>query len=405
MFKKLTTITETTDKRYGTWLFYTALGLFLLSFSWLWPFNLPFAVTPLTGWLVTIAQALCCLRIALFGWKHPRYVLACAVVILFLQCSSHLSHEKNILYTFMVVAASRGVSIKPLLKIYLVAFIIVLCLVPILYAMGWSSDIVKHKWGMTGHSWGFINPNRLAFLMQMLVFLVLILFRASKTAVVWAVCWTAAALVGWITLSMTSVVVLLITPLLFYGFRHYTCPPMALAAVPLLLTLLSIALAFAYGPSTGSTTFESRFSIPSMVFQSDGLSLMGHEGHFVSSWVAIRKGVEPFYMNNLYLSLVIRNGVLTTILTLTLYGHYLYRMARLRQPLILAMAVSVAVSGLMQMFALYIALNFLLLYEFHQQTATAPPPSSPGFATSPARSRPAPARSDLQSDRTEYQHL
>ena len=67
----------------------------------------------------------------------------------------------------------------------------------------------------------------------------------------------------------------------------------------------------------------------------------------------------------MYLDLVIRHGIITALIVLVFYSHYIYRMGRMNNPQILAMTICLALSGLMQQFPLYIALNFLLLYFFH----------------------------------------
>lgn len=357
---------EILDRKYGTWLFCTALVLFLVSFSWFGYSGKLSNLSHYIGYLEIIARIICCVRIGLLCWKYPRYVLFCALILFILYLSSHLSRSSFLLHSAMVVAASKDEDINKILKIFLTIYLFLLFVFPILYVMGWTEDVVKHKCEFVGHSYGFLNPNRLAFLMQMLVFLVILFFRIRRTWIVWLISYCAALLIGWLTLSMTSVIILLLFPLIYYCIKNHPFPTIWFALIPLILTLLSIVFSLYFGPSTGSSTFESRFSIPSLIWEDHGLSLLGQNCGFITAWDAIKRGVEAFYMNNAYLDLFIRHGVITALITLAFFSHYLYRMGRMNNPLSLAMAVCLAISGLMQLFFLYIVLDFLLLYYFQK---------------------------------------
>ena len=358
-------IIEKLDRKYGTWLFYTALFLFLVSFSWFWNSHIPTPIIQLRILLVYLYQVIFLVRIGLLCWKYPRYVFLCAAIITILYLSSHLSKSSMILNTALVIAASRDVNMKTTLRIYLIIFLILLLVTPFTCSMGWTGDIIKHKFGLTGHSWGFFNPNRYAFFLQMIVFLVFLCFRTRKTWVLWVGSYVAAAVIGLVTLSTTSVIVLLLFPPLYYCLKQRFYPPVLFASIPLFLTLLSVGLSWYYGPSTGDTTFESRYSIPHLVYEHQGFSLFGQDCGFITWREALKKSVEPFYINNMYLDLIIRHGVVTALIVFVFYSHYIYRMGRMDNPQILAMTICLALSGLMQQFPLYIALNFLLLYFFH----------------------------------------
>lgn len=195
-------IIEKLDRKYGTWMFYTALVLFLVSYSWYWCSKTPSLILAITKYSTIIAQIICCIRLGLLSWKYPKYVLLCALIIALLYLSSHLSHSTMLLNTAMFIAASRDEDINRIVSVFLVVYLIVLIVVPATYVLGWTGDIVKHKCGLVGHSWGFINPNRFAFIAQMLIFMVFLYFRIRKTWIVWLISYSFAAVIGLITLSM-----------------------------------------------------------------------------------------------------------------------------------------------------------------------------------------------------------
>ena len=357
---------ETVDRKYGAWVFYVALVLMLTSTSWFWLDDIPSEIRLISKRFLQLGQTLCCLRIALLSWKYPRYVILCAVIISLVYYSYLLSHANMLVKTVMLVAASRDADIKVILRIYLVIFLTMLFLGPVTLIMDWTADIVKHKYNHVGHSYGFYNPNRYAYLMQMLILLVIYVLHIRRFLWVAIISWVSAVVVGWMTLSATSVIVLMSFPLAYYWLKHHTIPPLWLAILPFLLTVLSVGLAFYFGPSTGDTTFESRFSIPYLLFERYGLSWLGQDCGIVTWRTAFREGIEPIYINNLYLSLFVKNGVIVALLILVLYGLYLYRMGRLRNPLLLAMALCLAISGLMQLYPHNIMLDFLLMYFFQE---------------------------------------
>lgn len=366
MVNNLKSFIEIVDRKYGTWVFYAALVLMLTSTSWFWLDEIPSEIRWLSKRFLQLGQTLCCLRIALLSWKYPRYVIICAVIIGLVYFSYLLSHANMLVKTVMLVAASRDADIKMILRIYLVIFLSMLFLGPMTLLLDWTADIVKHKYNLVGHSYGFYNPNRYAYLMQMLILLLILVLRIRRCLWVSIICWISAVVVGWMTLSVTSIVVLLFFPLVYYWLKHHTIPLHWLALLPCLLTVLSVGLSIYFGPSTGETTFESRFSIPYLLFERHGLSWLGQDCDIVTWEKAFREGVEPIYINNLYLSLFMKNGVIVAFLILALYGLYLYRMGRLRNPLLLSMALCLAISGLMQLFPLNIMLDFLLLYFFQE---------------------------------------
>ena len=362
MVNELKSYIERVDRKYGTWIFYVALVLMLTSTSWFWLDDIPRDIYVFSKRFLKLGQLLCCIRLALLSWKYPRYVILCAAIISLFYFSYLLSHGNMLLKTVMLVAASRDADIKVILRIYLVIFLTMMFLGPMTLLLDWTGDIVKHKYNHVGHSYGFYNPNRYAYLMQMLILLVILILHIRKTLWVTIICWAAALVVGWMTLSTTSVIVLFLFPFVYYWLKHHTIPLLWLALLPCILTVISIGLSFYFGPSTGDTTFESRFSIPYLLFERHGLSWLGQDCGIVTWKKAFREGIEPLYINNLYLNLFLINGVIVAFLMLALYGLYLFRMGRLRNPLLLSMAICLALSGLMQLFPLNIMLDFLLMY-------------------------------------------
>ena len=230
---------------------------------------------------------------------------------------------------------------------------------------GWTNDIVKHRFDLVGHSWGFNNPNTLAFLMMMSTFLVLQYWDVKQTKVIWIACWSTAILIFFCTLSLTAIFIILLIPLFEYIQKYYRTPTWCLALFPSVCLLTSILLSFYYGPSYGLTTFESRFSIPALVFQNYGLSLFGQEYGFVSIFTAWVTGEQPLCVDNLYMHLFLCNGIIIALFVIIFLSHLLYLIGDRGNPLLVSSAIGVTLYGMMETISIDVIANFMLLYYFH----------------------------------------
>ena len=362
------------NDKYGVWVFY--LGLFLMIVSRYWfavDEEAPRAYFRLRRVLLNTGQLLLFARTLLLLRKYPLYVLCCIVMLPIIMHSSSLSGWKLLLYSFLIIVASRDANIKITLRVFLVAFSLILITGIICFSVGWFSDITKHRLGIVPHSYGFTSPNTLAFLILLFILLILHYWNVQKTIVIWITCWTTAIFVGILTLGFTSVFILLLIPVLYYCLKSNSIPSWCLALLPWCCLLVSILLSCYYGPSYGETTFESRFSIPALVYQNHGLSFFGQDYGYVSFQKAWRTGAHPLCVDNAFMHLVLCDGLVIALFVFIFLSHYLYKVGNLRHPLLVSSAVGLILSGLMENIALDAMSNFLLLYYFLQYT----PPTKP----------------------------
>lgn len=188
---------------------------------------------------------------------------------------------------------------------------------------------------------------------------------SSRQKSFWMICWSAAILIFFCTLSLTAFIILLLIPLFEYIQKLYRIPAWNLALFPSVCLLTSILLSFYYGPSYGSTTFESRFSIPALVYQNYGLSLWGQEYGFVSNFTAWITGEQPLCVDNLYIHLFLCNGVIIALFVIIFLSHLLYLIGSWGNPLLVSSAIGVTLSGMMETIPIDVIVNFMLLYYFH----------------------------------------
>ena len=358
------TLAEAAARPCAVWLFYAGLLLYLLGGlpirrAELTPAVL-YQVQPILG---HIGAGLLLLRLLTLFPVHPRYTLSCLCLLAVFRFSYFLSGPRtlNLFQVALVVAASREADAKVALKIYLGYLIFFLLLCPVLYAGGWAGSVVKHIGSLRGGSFGFPNPNTLATFLAMSVFLGLLMARRTRPVVALTVCWMAAALVFFLTLSRTFTILLLALPLLWWLFHRTAPEPGLLAALPAALLLLSVLLAACVGPGYGANTFDSRFSIGALVFQQCGLSLFGQDC-FLQGWF---RGLYPYHLDvdNGFLSLLLCSGVLPALVTLVFLTLFFRLIGKKGDPLLTAVACCILLSGLMEKVPFRIHHTFLpLLY-------------------------------------------
>lgn len=354
------------NDKYGALLFY--IGLFLLIVSRYWFLTnkeTPNAYYILYALFHYAGRLLILCRLLLFSHKYPLYVLFCIVIGVFLLYSYSLSGFRTLIYSFIIIAASKDANIKVILNVFLLAFLLVLCMGLVFWNCEWISDLVKHKFDLIGHSWGFMNPNFLAFFMLMATLLVLQYWDIKQTKVIWITCWSVAFLVFKLTLGLTSVIILLLIPIIYYFLKHYSIDTRYLAFLPWFFLLTSIILSCYYGSTYGETTFESRFSIPALVYQKHGLSLFGQEYGYVTFFASFVTGEHPLCVDNLYMHLVLCDGVIIALFVFIFLSHYLYKIGKWGHPLLVSSAIGFTLSGMMENQPIDALLNFMLLYYFH----------------------------------------
>ena len=243
-------------------------------------------------------------------------------------------------------------------RIFRVFFLLAL---PASYLLGWAGNLVKHIGSLQGSSFGFKSPNSLAAFLALAVSVGLYLTKERRWAVVFAVCWSAAVLTFLLTLSRSQVLLLVVLPVLHLFLQKFRPKPWLLAALPFACLALSVLLAIHYGPGYGTNTFESRFSIPALVYEKYGLSPFGQECG-LRNWF---KGVYPYRLaiDNGYLALLLCRGVFICLAALAVMAHLLYLVGKKGDALLTAMACCMTVLGMMEGIPFFVKFSFLpLLY-------------------------------------------
>ena len=346
-----------------SWLFYIGLFLFLLSESICLPTEQAApAVYQFQHIVGQLGRGLLFLRLLTLLPRHPRYVLVCFCLLASLKLSHILACPGSLRLhrVALVVAASRDAKTNTALKTFLAYVIFFLLACPISYLVGWTGNETTHFGWLQGDSFGFRNPNSLAAFITMAVFLGFYLSKERRAVVIWAVCWSAAILTYLLTLCVTQTLLLAILPVIYLLFQWKYPKPWVLAAVPVFCLAGSVILACYFGPGYGSTTFESRFSIPALVYEQYGLTPFGQNLH-LRDWF---KGEPPYYLpiDNGYLDIFLCKGVVMGIVTIAFFTHLLFLIGKNRDNLLSAVACCMMLSGVMECIPFTLRFAFLPLF-------------------------------------------
>lgn len=317
----------------------------------------------------SVAIALWGCRILLLSYRNPKYFLCCLIILSALYIVFRQSGSGGILYSGMAVAASRGCNYRTVLRIYLIAFLLVLCITPIFFSLNWTTDIGKHIGTAVGHSWGLSNPNILGTLILLLTILTILNFKNLRTRQIYAICFLGAIIAGATTLSRTSVLLLMVFPFMLTIFNRYHIDPKCWMILPMAGFAVSLGLAAFYGPSHGATTFESRFSIPYLLYEKHGISCFGQKCTSIVTWhKAFKTGQEALYLNNIYLGIVLQYGILAWTIAMGFMSLLFHRIGSCNNSTIKAAAVIIFLLGFSQLYPLQLRMNFILLSFFSMET-------------------------------------
>ena len=355
----------------GPWLFYVGFSLLLLNVNYMWlSDDMPGSVSQFRYFISQTGKALLYLRLALMFVHHPRFVSCYVVLRLFLVFTLAAGGDHFINSLFLVLAASRDTDIRYTLRIYFCAFIFFLLTSFLCYSLGWADDITRQRWGMTGHSYGMVNPGTLSVVLLMFSIYTMLSVRVKERPVIALslFCVFMSILAFSLTLRLTENIVLLMIPVFYVAFFNRPSLLRWLPFVPLAFLLLSVLLAAYYPPGDGTTTFECRFSSAHMVFERDGLTLFGQDCGIVGLKTAWTHNIPPFTIDNGYLRLFLRNGLLLGSFVMVLWTFLFHRISKMGNPLLAAIALAVAIEGMMESWVFGVYYNFVLLFLFHRFT-------------------------------------
>lgn len=340
-------ISEMAD-RFGTGLFHAGLVMMLLSYR-MYEFSGP-CPDSIYMYLWRAAFVTLCLRTALLIPEKPRYAAVSLSIIAVSTVLFTISDNKEILTMAALVCSAQGVSRKDFLRTYIITVAVILVTAVPLFSCGIIADVGKHWHGWTGHSLGFSNPNALAMSIMTLTCAILC-FKGPKDVLhLAAVTSTVAVLVGLLTLSRSTSILLLSLPLWYLLMMRHKPSPALFAALPVVGLLGSMLLALYFGPVEGDVSLVSRFSIPRLMVADYGLSAFG--------------GTDfPLPLDNHFLGSMLMHGLVPGTVLLLLYCGFHYKVANSGEPMLMAMSFVLFLMSFVEYAPMNLIFNFLFVYS------------------------------------------
>lgn len=351
------------NDRVGPWLFYMGFALLFLTLNYLWVTeDFPRGLNLFCYYASQCGRGILCLRLLLMVVQHPRYVIGCVTMGIALLFILAPGEDYNLVSLLLVLAASRDSDIRVILRIFLIAFILHLVSALLFYKLGWSADIVRHRWGLTGHSYGTINPGILAQKIMLTVMLALVYFREKRCSVIGVTSFLGAICVIALSLRLSESIGLLLIPLLYLCFSHYKISSSWLVMLPWGCLLVSVVLAWWYGPGYGATTFDSRFSVPCLIYDRFGVGLFAQDCGLIGYKEAWSNGIEPLAFDNMYLRIFLHDGMMAGTGVMAFLSYLMYHIGKIRNPLLTTVATVFIIEGLMEELPVEVCKNFTLFY-------------------------------------------
>lgn len=367
-------LTKWNDK-YGPWLFYIGFGLVMLSFNFLWLSDeAPSAISDIQRVALLTGKRLLYLRVLLMFTRHPRLVIGYFVFRLYVAFSIAAGGDQIINLSALAITASCDTNVRVTLRIYASVFLTFIVIAFSLYFLGWAEDILRHRWGMTGHSWGFNSPARPSFTLVGLTMVGLLLFETRWDSqngrghlligkhLLFLSTFLMAVLVFVMTKRLSEPICLLLLPLVYLLFQQKPALMRWLWLMPLACLLVSVFLAWWYGPGYGSTTFESRFSIARMIFDRNGLTLLGQDCGLVGFRAAWKNNIHPLALDNSYMRQFLHNGLIIGSIVIFVWSFILFRIGRMKSFLLASLGVVMSIWFIMESVVFNVHCNFLLFY-------------------------------------------
>lgn len=353
------------NDKYGVWIFYAALILMTIGGYWFWFTGVPPRIPWIFAYCTLLGSKFCYLRIVLFLRRQPIYsILSLLLLAFFYYQDNYIIKDKFIYLSLLTIIAAREADSRRTLVLYIGTCVSVVITAVFFYHLGWSADIQKHTFSLAGHSWGFSNPNQFGLLLVSLTLAAIAWWQPKEEWKICMICIAGACLTGLITLCATGALSLLAFPVVHYIIKKYPLYPLLWGAMPIVCFILSIGLALYYGPSMGSTTFESRFSMSYMQYLETGIHWVGQDCHLIPLKTVLREGIDAICLDNTYLRIPLEFGIIPSFIIYGLLCYNIYLIAQKHSPILLAIALCFLLIGFCETASLRSRINFSLLFSF-----------------------------------------
>lgn len=350
--------------KYGPWLYYIAFFLFLVRGNQLYPFF----EFDCWRWVNYAGVILCLSRLLLLYPRYPRYALFCIGISVLMQILVKTGCNVEFFKTILLVSCARDTKIKNSLFLLIIFHLLQISAAFILYNLGITSDIKEHWGTWTGHSYGLSNPNLLAISLSTITHCWIMFKKITNFWHLTILCWSMALAIELITLGTTCSICLFLLPPIYYIVKYEVwrikISPWTFSLLPLTGILISIILSYIVGPEEHGSSFLSRFCMPYLIYQQYGLNWFGM-ADILSPQLPSPDNPDPLFIDNLYLSIFLGNGIIAGSIFLVFFLFVLYNIGKNKNPMLHAITLCFLLIAFMEIYAdnVYYNITFLYIWE------------------------------------------
>lgn len=270
--------------------------------------------------------------------------------------SFYFSGAANLMIFFLFLIASEGVDIDYFVRTNIVIRSTLTLLTIILNYFGITKDITMYREGAIRHSLGFGHPNTLGIYLFVIFIEYLYLRWKKLNSIDLVSTFIFAYIVNSITGSRTAVIMILVSGLMALIFKYINLYQHRIlsgffVAVPIIMSLISFMIIKYVTP--GSSLF---FYINKMVsgrltnyinaMNTYGISIIGQPTPLLSQSYQQMYNLSPFYLDNSYLVLGVRYGVIVLLLFLAILTVLIIHTIKLKNYAVLLLVLAYSLYGL-----------------------------------------------------------
>ena len=306
-----------------------------------------------------------------YNKKEFRHISAFFLLIMVVFFNSK---ERDLFILGTLILSSKGVNFRKLVKIDFITRLWGITMTIILCLIGVINDFIMYRYDLNNfiieirHSLGFIHPNTLSVNILILLMGYIYLRYKNIKLIEFILIFIIMYIFSKITGSRNGVICITITILLFYlekifnifsnnWVKHFIVYSVVLCTV--LSILLTTLYKYDYNViNIVNSLLTGRIKSASYFLDTYGFSLLGQKVNLVSIIQSQQTSEQMRILDNLYMSLAIRSGIILLYIYIIMYMKLYIRLFNEKKICEIILVVVICLSGLIEKVAISPELNF-----------------------------------------------
>lgn len=300
--------------------------------------------------------------------KYNLKSLLIIVLLVLLTFVTYIITDSNELFlTLLFIIASKNIELDKLIKYDLFIKMILTLMLFSLSGLGYTTDEIKYRNGVTRYSWGFGHPNALgAFLFSMCVDLIYLkgnklkikdyVFILVSFFICTYVCNSRGAQLG--------IIIIVVLNLFYHKIKDNKLLKKMIPLIPTFCFILCLLFVIGYINNNElsklvNTITSERIRMASEFYEYYGISLFGNRLEFLGM---TDKSKYLTILDISYLNILIQYGIIVTFIICISFYNMLKKIIKNNKNEAIICILAICMYGLMEIYIFMIAYNALLLY-------------------------------------------